>query len=353
MSKKRIEWIDIVKAIGMFLIVMGHTLEVYTFSGFAKWIFAVHVPVFFVLSGYLFRAKPFKTVFQSGWRNLLLPYLATAVIVYLLSFLHPFFPNWFYQVDAREYFLRVLYGSGTNIDFFLDKTVHIQAIGAIWFLVAMFVGNVLFNGLVKLKEHVAKESVLVLTVFLMTVLGFYLTKKGIYLPWSLNAALVSQSFYYAGHLFRRVEAIDKGDWALALVGLGLWGLSAQSGFFYLNVASAAAPTLAVLGGIGGSYVLMFGAYKLCRWRSWRGLAYYGKMSLAVLCIHLIEMSATTSAGRFYHACLALGASQVVAVFSEIVYRTLITIIFIVILPHLPGLRSFYLNRRYPFRAKKV
>ena len=51
--KKRIDWIDIVRAMGMFLIIMGHTLEGYTYSIVGKLIFAVHVPVFFVLSGYL------------------------------------------------------------------------------------------------------------------------------------------------------------------------------------------------------------------------------------------------------------------------------------------------------------
>ena len=30
--KKRIDWIDIVRAMGMFLIIMGHTLEGYTYS---------------------------------------------------------------------------------------------------------------------------------------------------------------------------------------------------------------------------------------------------------------------------------------------------------------------------------
>ena len=58
--KKRIDWIDIVRAMGMFLIIMGHTLEGYTYSIVGKLIFAVHVPVFFVLSGYLYKEKPVK-----------------------------------------------------------------------------------------------------------------------------------------------------------------------------------------------------------------------------------------------------------------------------------------------------
>ena len=51
-TKRRIEWIDIAKALGIFLIVLGHTLRagkvhliVYTFS----------VPLFFIISGLVFK----------------------------------------------------------------------------------------------------------------------------------------------------------------------------------------------------------------------------------------------------------------------------------------------------------
>ena len=48
-------------------------------------IIAVHVPVFFVLSGYLYKEKPVKKVFKSGNVNLLLPYLATLLIVVIIT----------------------------------------------------------------------------------------------------------------------------------------------------------------------------------------------------------------------------------------------------------------------------
>lgn len=135
------------------------------------------------------------------------------------------------------------------------------------------------------------------------------------------------------------------------MGLLFWGISARSGFFWLNVAYADAPLLALLGGIGGSYVLMFSAYRLCHRTSLPYVAYYGKMSLAVLCIHLIEIGETTAAGHLYRACLLWGVPQWSAVTIEIIYRTIVTIIFIVLLPHIPVLRSFYLNRQYPFSKK--
>ena len=143
--KKRIDWIDIVRAMGMFLIIMGHTLEGYTYSIVGKLIFAVHVPVFFVLSGYLYKEKPVKKVFKSGNVNLLLPYLATLLIVVIITRFNFIFPNWIYKLDMHNFLISAFYGSGTNLNPFWDKSLTINAIGAIWFLLAMYFGNIIFN----------------------------------------------------------------------------------------------------------------------------------------------------------------------------------------------------------------
>nr|WP_235725545.1 acyltransferase family protein [Liquorilactobacillus sucicola] len=51
---KRIEWIDLTRGLAMLMIVVGHSLYGYTFSFFARVLFAVHVPFFlFFLDIYL------------------------------------------------------------------------------------------------------------------------------------------------------------------------------------------------------------------------------------------------------------------------------------------------------------
>ncbi|WP_057743683.1 acyltransferase family protein [Liquorilactobacillus capillatus] len=82
---KRVEWIDVVRGLAMVMIVVGHSLYGYTFSAFARTLFAVHVPVFFVLSGYLFTQKKWKVLFHKGKLNLLLPYMATCLLIIILS----------------------------------------------------------------------------------------------------------------------------------------------------------------------------------------------------------------------------------------------------------------------------
>ncbi|WP_270224197.1 acyltransferase family protein [Lactiplantibacillus pentosus] len=50
---KRIEWIDIAKGIAILAVVVGHTLGPYNGQLFGSLIFAFHMPIFFMLSGYL------------------------------------------------------------------------------------------------------------------------------------------------------------------------------------------------------------------------------------------------------------------------------------------------------------
>lgn len=348
--KKRIDWIDIVRAVGMFLIIMGHTLEGYTYTIVGKLIFAVHVPVFFVLSGYLYKEKSVKKIFKGGNANLLLPYLATLIIVVIITRFNFIFPNWIYNLDMHTFWISAFYGSGTTLNPFWDNSLTINAIGAIWFLLAMYFGNIIFNTIIKSSRGKLFVSGVMATI--ITFSGFYLSDMGILLPWSLNAAMASQLFYYGGYLFRRFDLIEKCGISGCIVGGTLWMISAQSGFLYLNIAHADSPILAILGGIGGSFTLMYLAKLLCETNlNLAAIKYYGQMSLIVLCVHLIDLKSCAISGKIYEILAQITGNQIFAVSMEILYRFLLTVVGIVVIPKLPIVRSFYLNRAYPFLAK--
>lgn len=68
---KRIDYIDILKAIGIILMVMGH---ISFGTHFYIFIHAFHMPLFFFISGYLYKRKDFKSFFVGKLKSLLLPY---------------------------------------------------------------------------------------------------------------------------------------------------------------------------------------------------------------------------------------------------------------------------------------
>ena len=70
----RLNWIDWAKALGITMVVMGHSN--YNIPFLSEMIFMFHMPLFFFISGYLFKAdKTFKEISVSNWKTLILPYL--------------------------------------------------------------------------------------------------------------------------------------------------------------------------------------------------------------------------------------------------------------------------------------
>lgn len=82
---KRIEWIDVAKAILIFLVVLGH-------SPISKWecnaINSFHMAAFFCLSGFTFSYKGnFKEFLLKKIKGILLPYIEFSVIMLIFFYL--------------------------------------------------------------------------------------------------------------------------------------------------------------------------------------------------------------------------------------------------------------------------
>jgi len=78
-GKTRIYWIDWIKAINITLLVWSHITPVGE-----KEIFLFHMPLFFMISGMLYKQKGSKEEFKSSVQTLLLPY-----IIYNILYLSP------------------------------------------------------------------------------------------------------------------------------------------------------------------------------------------------------------------------------------------------------------------------
>ncbi|MCC7666391.1 acyltransferase family protein [Liquorilactobacillus satsumensis] len=357
---KRIEWIDIARGLAMLMIVAGHTLFGFTFSPVARMIFAVHVPIFFVLSGYLFKERKWKVLFNKINHNLLLPYIGTCLIMVGISWFAIHDPrNWIFAatMETHQMVFAAMYGLGTPLALPPEMGaagVTIPAIGAIWFLVAMYLGDLLFNLAFKVCGRFKNKLTFIwLLAISECVLGFYL--GGILhlpLPWSLPAALVSQVFYAAGFTIKQFTLMDKSSlWAVG--GTFLWAFSVHSGFFYLNTAYADRPLAAVLGGIGGSFAIMRFSKWLESLSAVQGgklgmLETYGRLSLIVLCAHLCEAMLVRIAPALHQALLPLWG-EFGATLAAIGYRVFFTVLALLLVPRIPLLRSFYLNQRFPFK----
>lgn len=82
----RVEWIDLLRSMGLLLVILGHVKNVPVEVKLA--IYSFHMPLFFVLSGYLWNEKCIEKSFgnfvKKKAQSLLVPYFKVAFVCLLV-----------------------------------------------------------------------------------------------------------------------------------------------------------------------------------------------------------------------------------------------------------------------------
>ena len=109
---KRDTSIDITKAIGILLMILGHCTAI-PYMPYRHFIFTFHMPLFFIISGYFFKSKEIKTSLKSDTRHLMTPYFITCIAVILLTFIKSLYSGKFELV--LHYIAAMFIASGSYI----------------------------------------------------------------------------------------------------------------------------------------------------------------------------------------------------------------------------------------------
>lgn len=125
---KRSAGLDAVRVIGIIAIVAGHTWS--SNEVFHSFIYPWHVPVFFLLSGYLWkRHGSVRSELRGRFESLLLPYAA-----------------WLILIMSGTVLFAVIDGTGPNLESLLRATLGgafaMRPYSAFWFVTALFVATV-------------------------------------------------------------------------------------------------------------------------------------------------------------------------------------------------------------------
>ena len=135
MKRKRESWIDVLKGIGIILVVIGH---VSIDNGLSNWIYTFHMPMFFALSGYLWSGSA-KTI---GVKEFLLKRIKTILWPFIL-----------FRVLLVIYWIVV------------ESHFRSLDLGPIWFLIVLFVVEIAAFFLLKgRKENLLFNAVVIGTL---------------------------------------------------------------------------------------------------------------------------------------------------------------------------------------------
>lgn len=119
---KRMNWLDWMKSIGMYLIVYGH----FTSYGH-KFIYIFSVPLFFVISGFLFKHEvSFGNFLKKNFYNLIVPMFIMVFLIQIRNELALAFRGTFDFSQVWQIFIGIFIGNQ-------------KIIGTCWFLYSLFI----------------------------------------------------------------------------------------------------------------------------------------------------------------------------------------------------------------------
>ena len=169
--QNRIIWLDIMKGIGIILVVLGH---VYNNGIVFRWLYSFHMPLFFFAAGFLYKKKPILADIKRRIQTIVVPYFCFGFLIFIYWVL---IEHRFREVnyDPVKAFLGLFLGEYNTLDF----NVHL------WFLPCFFLTVVVYNVLINLTgKKITYLIIIVLSLIyaLEPVLSFEIPN----LPWGAD-----------------------------------------------------------------------------------------------------------------------------------------------------------------------
>lgn len=189
-SDKRDPHLDTMKAILIYLVVLGHCLS-NLFDIHAQWliimIYSFHMPAWFMTSGIVFNTSySFAEFIKKKIKGLLFPIIKFAIILEIYYCIMNFIQG---NLTAYLYDHYSFYKMIRNVMF-----VYNGSWGGLWYLPSLFIVSVI--GYILNNKIINKTRWLCICV--LTVLGFILIKYDLHMPFYTEISLIALPFFYLG-----------------------------------------------------------------------------------------------------------------------------------------------------------
>ncbi len=207
MANSRLAYIDHAKGLAMLLMVFAHTAPEEHIS---TWIFAFHMPLFFIVSGFLMKRKLSQKIFT-------------------LPDIWPFIKKRSFQLGLPYFvfslLLAIFYSSlcvfaGTDCDFphYMFQILTLQGIDSLWFIPCFFVAELMMRLTLYTRSWIHIFGCVTITGICL----YFLYMCDIPSEWGIRLCikfLVCYSFVYIGYVLASYRLFQrfKKSWALFLL----------------------------------------------------------------------------------------------------------------------------------------
>ena len=263
-TKKRLCYLDILKGIGIILVVVGH---IYQNDMFFNWVYSFHMPLFFFAAGLVYREKSIMGDIKRRFQTIVIPYFCFGSLTLL-----------YWQLVERQFrysdlnFTQSLFGLFSGWYDYLEFNVHL------WFLPCFYILVVFYNVLVRIGKNYGREIAVIVSTIMSVI---YLIVPLPSLPGGMDRVFRYIGFYAIGSCF----ALFKGDekirdmhisvkWIIAITLIAVNFI-----FSYIDFNTGIMWYVTAMIGTTAILIISIAINKN------RVLEYLGRISLVILCIH--------------------------------------------------------------------
>lgn len=187
MQKTRIKYIDMLKALAIILVILGHMS--YTPSRVKLLLYIFHIPLFFFLSGLVFSIEKYSTFwsfFKRKVKTIVIPFFLLNISVFAVKSIL-LQPDMILKIDI-VYFIKALV---------LADRMHIYY--QLWFLNALFVAEIISYLIVKYCKAWYQWLMVVVGLLLSIYAGKIAYANEYWLIWSIDLAPYAVLFILLGY----------------------------------------------------------------------------------------------------------------------------------------------------------
>lgn len=264
-------------------------------------VFAYHLTVFFLLSGYTLKDNLSWTVVKKRFRSLMLPYGITCLAITLLDVVN--------LLIRGERAIAVL---GNKVLYDLARSLVASGsvtrimgfemggrIGAIWFLPGLFLAATGVQLLLRWVKNKPLQYLLAITAAVMAVIS----AEYIWFPFSIQSAMMAVPVVLLGYDMKRLDLMEKLNWKHMIICLAIYLFAMAKNISKVYYVSCILhhPLVGPVCALASSFCVLYLSRRLemCRYLVW-----VGRNSIYFLCIHVIEME--TLGGLFKWLLTGLG-----------------------------------------------
>ena len=266
-KKERLTYLDVAKGIGILLVVIGH---VYAFNRqivdrfFVIWLYSFHMPLFFIISGMLIAYKDEKDIWKfvkKRIKGILIPYVFFSIFsIIVFAIVNDF---------NREVFVQ-------NV----KATICGVGIDTLWFLPALFFGEVIFFVLRNLLKN--KYVICIISAIIYTLGNFMMKDYGLICLF-LGRICIAVGFIMIGNYTMNLIRKRNMSWyGLIVIAILSVILSKINGLVDLNNLVFNNHILYLINSLIGTYLIL----EISKLINVDEITYWGRNTLIVMATHL-------------------------------------------------------------------